>query len=381
MKKKSTSIKQMYQFMAGCMLFCALFMNFSSALAQGSTSSGIKGYVFDNSNNPMEGATVVAIHLPTNAKFQTRVSDKGSFNLQNLPVGGPYTIEISHVGVQKYTEDRVTLPLGQVYSMKVFLNGENQQLNTVEVKTSKNAGRNLTKTGASKNISRNDIDNYPSLNRSLSDYTRFTPQSSGLSFGGRNNRYNNIQIDGSQNNDIMGYGVGGGTTTGAPGGQAGTQPISLDAIDEIQVVLAPFDVKQGSFTGAGINAVTRRGNNATTGSVYTYGKNQSLVGKSPDANRNKYNNFSDYQYGFRLGGPIVKNKLFYFVNAEISRRNEPLLYMANRGTGSSSESLISADIANQVANVLRNTYNYEPGILKASLRIPIVKNSLPGSII
>lgn len=344
-----------------CVLICTLLINFNTASAQGTTSSGIKGYVFDNANKPMEGATVVAVHQPTNSKFQTKVSEKGSFSLQNLPVGGPYTIEITHVGSQRYNEENIKLPLGQVYSMRVFLNGENQQLNTVEVKVSKGISRNLTKTGASKNISRNDIDNYPSLNRSLSDYTRFTPQSSGLSFGGRNNRFNNIQIDGSQNNDIMGYGVGGGTTTGAPGGQAGTQPISLDAIDEIQVVLAPFDVKQGSFTGAGINAVTRRGSNLTTGSVYTYGKNQSLVGKSPDASRAKYNDFSDYQYGFRLGGPILKNKLFYFVNAEISRRSEPLLYVANRGTGSSSESLVSADIANQVANVLRNTYNYEPG--------------------
>lgn len=362
MKKKSTSLKCIFQFTAVWLLFSVIVFSQLTANAQGTTSSGVKGYVFNNSNQPLAGASVTATYLPSNSKFVVKVTEKGAFNLQNLPVGGPYTIEITHIGNRKYTEQNVSLPLGQVYTMKVFLDTEDQQLNAVEVKGAKaGSSRNISKTGASTNISRADIDRYPSLNRSLSDYTRFTPQSSGLSFGGRNNRYNNIQIDGSQNNDIMGYGVGGGTTTGAPGGQAGTQPISLDAIDEIQVVLAPFDVKQGSFTGAGINAVTRRGNNTVTGSVYTYGKNESLVGKSPDATRAKYNDFTDYQYGFRLGGPIIKDKLFYFVNAEISRRNEPLLYQANRGTGASNESAISAATAQQISDYLKTNYNYDAG--------------------
>jgi len=362
MKKKSTSLKCIFQFAAVSLLFSTILLSQFSAKAQGTTSSGIKGYVFDNLSRPLTGTSITATYLPSNSRFVVQVNEKGAFNLQNLPVGGPYTIEITHIGNRKYTEQNVTLPLGQVYTMKVFMDSENQELNAVEVKGARaGSSRNLSKTGASKNISRADIDRYPSINRSLSDYTRFTPQSSGLSFGGRNNRFNNIQIDGSQNNDIMGYGVGGGTTTGAPGGQAGTQPISLDAIDEIQVVLAPFDVKQGSFTGAGINAVTRRGNNTTTGSVYTYGKNESLVGKSPDANRTKYNEFTDYQYGFRLGGPIIKDKLFYFVNAEISRRKEPLLYNANRGTGASNESLITATTAQQISDYLKTNYNYNAG--------------------
>lgn len=360
--KNSTTGKSFFRLTAALLFFCSLMLAQIAVKAQGSTSSGIRGYVFNNENQPLAGSSVAVTYLPTNAKFTAVVTEKGAFNLQNLPVGGPYTIEITHVGNRKYTEANVALPLGQVYTMKVFLDAENQQLNTVEVRTAKaGSSRNLAKTGASKNISRADIDRYPSLNRSLSDYTRFTPQSSGLSFGGRNNRYNNIQIDGSQNNDIMGYGVGGGTATGAPGGQAGTQPISLDAIDEIQVVLSPFDVKQGSFTGAGINAVTRRGNNTTTGSVYGFGKNESLMGKSPDAKRTKYNNFTDYQYGFRLGGPVIKDKLFYFVNAEISRREEPLLYKANRGTGASDESAISAVVAQQISDYLKNNFQYETG--------------------
>lgn len=362
MKKKFTSSKCIFQCIAAWLLFSTMLFSQISSNAQGTTTSGIKGYVFNNINQPLAGTSVTATYLPSNSRFVVQVNDKGAFNLQNLPVGGPYTIEITHIGNRKYTEQNINLPLGQVYTMKVYMDSENQQLNAVEVKGARSASsRNLSKTGASKNISRTDIDRYPSLNRSLSDYTRFTPQSSGLSFGGRNNRFNNIQIDGSQNNDIMGYGVGGGTTTGAPGGQAGTQPISLDAIDEIQVVLAPFDVKQGSFTGAGINAVTRRGNNTVTGSVYTYGKNESLVGKSPDANRSSYNEFTDYQYGFRLGGPIIKDKLFYFVNAEISRRKEPLLYKAKGSTGNSFESLIDAATAQRIADTLKSKYNYDAG--------------------
>ncbi|WP_442590470.1 TonB-dependent receptor [Pedobacter sp. AW31-3R] len=362
MKKKSTSSKCIFQSIVVLLIFSTMLFSQFSSHAQGTTSSGIRGYVFNNMNQPLSGTSVTAVYKPSNSRFVVTVNEKGAFNLQNLPVGGPYTIEITHIGNRKYTEENVTLPLGQVYTMKVYMDSEDQQLNAVEVKGAKTgSSRNLLKTGASKNISRADIDRYPSINRSLADYTRFTPQSSGLSFGGRNNRFNNIQIDGSQNNDIMGYGVGGGTTTGAPGGQAGTQPISLDAIDEIQVVLAPFDVKQGSFTGAGINAVTRRGNNTTTGSIYTFGKNESLVGKSPDEKRAKYNEFTDVQYGFRLGGPIIKDKLFYFVNAEISRRKEPLLYKAKGSQGSTLESNIEAAVAQDLSDYLKNNFNYDPG--------------------
>ncbi|RAJ31813.1 TonB-dependent receptor [Pedobacter cryoconitis] len=362
MKKTITFFNFGLRIRTSLFIFCLAFSCHLVSHAQGSTSSGIRGYVYDNADHLLPGASISVTYVPSNMKFEAKANEKGAFVLQNLPVGGPYTIEITHIGTHKYTEQNVLLALGQVYSLKVFLASENTDLNTVEIKTSRTgSSRNLAKTGASNNISRTDMERFPSLNRSLADFTRFTPQSSGLSFGGRNNRYNNIQIDGSQNNDIMGYGVGGGTTTGAPGGQAGTQPISLDAIDEIQVVLAPFDVKQGSFTGAGINAVTKRGSNTFSGSFYTYGKNENLVGKSPDASRTKFNKFSDSQYGFRLGGPIIKDKLFFFTNAEISRRNEPLLYKANRGTGATDESLIPAATAQQISDYLKSAYNYDPG--------------------
>ncbi|ASZ11683.1 carboxypeptidase regulatory-like domain-containing protein [Chitinophaga pendula] len=338
-----------------------LFMN-GQVSAQGTTTAAVQGVVKNNHDEPMPGASVTVTYAATGSRYQAKTSEKGTFYLQNLPVGGPYRIEVSFIGYRNFVDDKVYLSLGQAYNVKVYMSEEKGQLQQVEVKGNRRSSpHDATKTGASQQISRSQLDRMPTLNRSLSDFTRLVPQSSGLSFGGRNNRYNNIQIDGSQNNDIMGYGVGGGVTTGAPGGQAGTQPISLDAIDEIQVVLAPFDVKQGSFTGAGINAVTRRGTNTFTGSVYAYGKNQGLVGLSPDNNRQRFNTFQDGQLGFRLGGPIIKNKLFFFVNGESSYRNEPLLYRAGRGKGTADESTISYAMAQQLADTLRARFGYEPG--------------------
>ncbi|MCW3463947.1 TonB-dependent receptor [Chitinophaga nivalis] len=356
-------MKKNYQLLftwVGCLL--AFLSVAVQVAAQSTTSSAVQGIVKNNNDEPMPGASVTVTYAATGSRYQARTSEKGTFYLQNLPVGGPYKIEVSFLGYRNFVDDKVYLALGQAYNVKVYMSEEKGQLQQVEVKGNRHSSpHDASKTGAGQNISRSQLDRMPTLNRSLSDFTRLVPQSSGLSFGGRNNRYNNIQIDGSQNNDIMGYGVGGGVTTGAPGGQAGTQPISLDAIDEIQVVLAPFDVKQGSFTGAGINAVTRRGTNTWSGSVYAYGKNQGLMGLSPDDNRQKYNAFQDGQLGFRLGGAIVKNKLFFFVNGETSYRSEPLLYRAGRGKGAADESTISYNMAQQLADTLRSRFGYEPG--------------------
>jgi hypothetical protein len=162
----------------------------------------------------------------------------------------------------------------------------------------------------------------PTLSRSLTDFTRLTPQAGGggsSSFGGANNRYNNITIDGAVNNDVFGL-----ASTGTPGGQAGTNPIALDAIDQIQVVLAPYDVTLGSFTGAGINAVTRSGSNDFSASIYGFGRNQNSAGKSVNEPRTKLDEFYNYQTGFRVGGAIVKDKVFFFLNGEIARVSAPL---------------------------------------------------------
>ncbi len=325
------------------------------------TSSSIRGLVKDGKGKPVPGASVVAVHQPTGARYGSAANTDGYFLLANVNTGGPYSLEITGVGFETYRETGLTLALGQTYNLRVFLAETAQQLNEVAVQGQRNKLTDANRTGATQNISRDELERLPTVSRALSDFLRTVPQSSGISFLGRNNRFNNIQVDGSQNNDIMGYGVGGGTVTGAPGGQAGTQPISLDAIQEVQVVLSPYDVKQGNFSGAGINAITRSGTNQFSGSAYIFGRNESLVGRSPDARRTRFNNFSDSQVGFRFGGPIIKNKLFFFVNGELTRRSEPTLFTANRGTGASGESSVPATVAEEFRTLLRTRYNYEAG--------------------
>ncbi|RYY09774.1 MAG: hypothetical protein EOO04_37885, partial [Chitinophagaceae bacterium] len=195
------------------------------------------------------------------------------------------------------------------------------------------------------------INAMPSLSRSILDYSRITPQATGNnSFGGMNNRFNNITIDGAVNNDVFGL-----AASGTPGGQASTTPISLDAIQEIQVVLAPFDITYGNFTGGGINAVTRSGTNNLEGSIYYFIRNDGTVGKDPQTNQ-KTADFSDKQFGARIGGPIIKNKLFFFVNGEMARRNAPTILNAGENG-----SLLSSEDAQAITDTLNNRWGYDPG--------------------
>jgi hypothetical protein len=206
------------------------------------------------------------------------------------------------------------------------------------------------KTGAATSISKEQIAALPTLGGSLSDYTRITPQANGNSFGGASNRFNNITVDGAVNNDVFGL-----SGSGTPGGQAGTTPISLDAIQEIQVVLAPYDVSYGNFTGAGVNAVTRSGTNNFEGSAFYFFRNEGTTGDDP-ATGVKTTPFTAKQYGARFGGPIIKNKLFFFANGELARRTQPTLFNAGE-----SGALLTTAEAKQLSDTLRTKYNYETG--------------------
>ena len=264
------------------------------------TSSSISGTV-KSGNESLPGATVRAIHLPTGTEYNTSSLNGGVYNIVNMIPGGPYKLEVSYVGYQTYIQDSLNLSLGENTRVDVPLTAAAAGLSEVVV-TGTSAARR--KTGASTNISRQTIAALPTLSRSLQDYTRLTPQANGNSFGGMNNRFNNITIDGAVNNDVFGL-----SSSGTPGGQAATTPISLDAIQEIQVVLAPYDITFGNFTGGGVNAVTRSGTNRLEGSAYYFIRNEKTVGKDP-VTKNKSTAFSDKQYGLRIGGPIIKNKLF-----------------------------------------------------------------------
>lgn len=314
------------------------------------TSSSMTGTVKD-AKGALPGASVKATHTPTGTVYSVSTNNDGRFIINNMRVGGPYTIEISFVGYQPEKITDLSLKLGETFSLPITLSENGKQLQEVVVSGSKSTIMNSKRTGASTTVSKAQLENLPTISRSLQDFTRLTPQANGNSFAGSNNRYNSITIDGAVNNDVFGL-----AGTGTPGGQASTQPISLDAIQELQVVLAPFDVTQGNFTGGSVNAVTRSGSNKFEGSAYFFGRNQNTIGKSVDGLRTKAAQFYNTQYGFRLGGPIVKDKLFFFVNAESGRIQTPTtLNVGDPG------SLLSSSDAQLITSTLQTRYGYDAG--------------------
>ncbi|WP_017258610.1 TonB-dependent receptor [Pedobacter arcticus] len=314
------------------------------------TTSSLGGLVKDAKGDVLPGATVKAVHTPTGTNYTTITNVDGRFNISNMRVGGPYKILVSFIGLKGYELSNVNLKLGNAEVLSVTLADEGRELQGVTVVGLRDNVLNSKRTGAATNISREQIENLPTLSRSLQDFTRLTPQANGNSFGGANNKFNNITIDGAVNNDVFGL-----SSSGTPGGPAGTQPISLDAIQEIQVVIAPYDVTSGNFTGAGINAVTRSGTNTTEGSVYFFGRNENTTGKNILTGA-KSAPFTNNQYGFRLGGPILKDKLFFFVNAELGRRTAPL--SNNAGEAGAAMTLATAQ---SIANFTQQTYGYDVG--------------------
>ncbi|MVN78393.1 TonB-dependent receptor plug domain-containing protein [Hymenobacter sp. HMF4947] len=313
---------------------------------QGATTASINGAVTDAKGEPLPGATVLAIHTPTNTQYGVGTNGDGRYNIQGMRVGGPYTIKVSFVGNQDVTRTGIFLSLGETLRLDVPMSASTTELGNVVVTGRPDPVINAGRTGAETNVSRAQINQLPTLNRNLTDFTRLTPQAGGggsSSFGGANNRYNNITIDGAVNNDVFGL-----AASGTPGGQASTNPIALDAIDQIQVVLAPYDVTLGSFTGAGVNAVTRSGSNDVSASIYGFGRNQNSIGKSVTEPRTKADKFSNYTTGFRVGGALVKDKVFFFLNGEIARVNTPLGFVP--GTADSRAPIESLNRIAAIAN-------------------------------
>ena len=329
--------------------------------SQGATTAAMSGTITDGKGQALPGATVIALHTPTNTQYVAPTNAEGRFNIQNMRVGGPYTIKVTFVGFQDFTRTGVNLTLAENFRLDAKLGESTTQLTEVTVTGRQNPVINADRTGAATTIQRAQIERLPTINRSFDDFTRLTPQANGQSFGGRSAAFNNITVDGAIFNNSFGL-------SPTVGGQANAQPISLDAIDQIQVSIAPYDVRQGSFTGAGINAVTRSGTNKVTGSVYTFYRNQDLVGSRVGVSDQSYPNFNLKNYGFRLGGPIIKDKLFFFINGEQEDRIDPPTgnYLANRAGlpapgATSTTSAASARDLDILSNFLTQNYGYNPG--------------------
>lgn len=320
------------------------------------TTSGLKGNVISTDKKPLANATIQAVLESTGEKYTAITQSNGNFILTNMKSGGPYMIIISYTGYIADTMRDVFLSLGKYFTTDVQLRSKTALLSEVMI-----SANGKKKISFGNNIGAAQLAQMPTLNRSLQDFTRLTAQANGNSFAGANYRYNNLSVDGASLNDAFGFtesvsGAGGSLATGNPGGLAKTQPISLEAIQEVQVELSPFNVVLGNFTGGSVNAVTKSGSNKLTGSVFFSGRNQIITGRSADDNRTKIDNFHDYQTGFRIGGAIIKNKLFYFAAAEIARKSEPVGF----APGSAGAS-IPLGIAKAIADTLMKRYNYNAG--------------------
>jgi hypothetical protein len=320
------------------------------------TTSKIQGIVTDENSQGLYGANVIAKHLPTGTVSGTMTLESGRFSLQNLRVGGPYTITISYLGYKTIEYTDVYLSLGTAFDVNAKMVSESQQLGEVVITGGRNATFNNNRTGAETNVGKRELTSLPTISRSASDFTRLDPSaSSNGSFGGRNDQFNNFTLDGSIFNNPFGL------DAATPGGQTDAQPISLDAIDQISVATAPYDVTLSGFTGASVNAVTKSGTNNVSGTVYGYYRNQDFTGSKIKGEKIFVPKLEQSQYGFSFGAPIVKNKLFVFANFEKDDRTDlGQDWLPNTGSGSINESRVALQDLLDVQSALRGI-GYDPG--------------------
>jgi hypothetical protein len=340
-------------------LFALIMLVFVTGVAypQGVSTSSMSGRVVDNSGETLPGANVVATHMPSGTRYGAVTNIDGRYTIPGMRVGGPYSVTVSFIGFETQTVEGVFLSLGIAANVNVTMLGDGEELAEVVVTGDKNAVFSSDRTGATTAIGNETINKLPTISRRINDFTRLTPQANGSSFGGQDSRLNNITVDGSYFNNSFGLGS-------QPGDRTGVSPISLDAIDQISVNVAPYDVRQGNFTGAGVNTVTRSGTNEFTGSAYYFWRGSDNVGTQAGDNSFDPGEFKYRQVGFRLGGPIIKNKLFFFASFEDDKETTPgTNFVANSGSdaiGGNTTRVLASDL-NTLSSYLRNNFGYETG--------------------
>lgn len=342
----------------------AVFLGLCSTASAQETSGALQGRVVFNDKEALAGATVVVVHQPSGTRYTTTTNRTGNYYIPGLRIGGPYQMQVSYTGMETQVRDSIQVTLGDAVSVNVSMTEKKVQLSEVVVLAGKRAPvANIY--GAGQNISREQVRDMPTVSRSITDITRMVPQSSkDNSFEGTNFRYNNVTIDGAINNDAIGFtpSLGGQTgTSNMPGSSTRTTPISLDAIEDMQVYVAPFDVTLGNFTGGSVNAVTRSGTNRVSGSIYAYGGNALTTGPDNANDGAKMpSDYHTYQVGARIGFPLVKDKIFFFTNEEITRRVDPIQQEA--GTQASS-GILTLPQADSIRNYMVKNYGQkeDPG--------------------
>nr|MBX2845645.1 TonB-dependent receptor [Saprospiraceae bacterium] len=296
------------------LLLSLIVLTSNFAFSQGVTTSTMSGTISSESGDGLAGAVVKAVHLPSGTNYSTLTNESGRYTLPNLRVGGPYTVTVTYIGFEDFETNDLQLSLGQNFRFSPELVEEGNQLEAVEVVV--DPILNGDRTGAATNISSQQLQELPSISRSAQDFTRLTPSAAGNSFAGRNNQFNNFSLDGSIFNNPFGL------DAATPGGQTEAQAVSLDAIDQIQVAIAPYDVTQAGFTGASVNAVTKSGTNDFHGTVFYFTRNEDLTGGKVNGTDIFVPDLTQQQFGASLGGPIIKNKLFFFANYERDERED-----------------------------------------------------------
>jgi hypothetical protein len=338
------------------LLLCLLAL---TAVTGQTTTSSIKGIVKSSTNELLPGASILAIHTPTGGKYSAVSNEDGRFNILNMRIGGPYKIVVTFVGFQDQEYNDIYLDLGKPFNIDVLLADASQALEEVKV-VAKDKVFKSGKTGAETTIGRRELTALPTISRSAEDFTRLEPTASGGSFGGRNDQYNNYSLNGAVFNNPFGL------DAATPGGQTGAQPISLDAIEQIQVATAPYDVTLSGFTGASVNAVTKSGTNEFHGTAYAFYRNQDLTGDKIKGEKIFVPTLEQTQAGFSLGAPIIKDKLFIFGNFEIDKRSDlGSNFVANNNdgvTGINESRVLESDliaVSNALAGLGYNTGAYQ----------------------
>src|SRR5438309_5059636 len=347
-----------------CVLVTTLAFAGTTALgAQGVTTAAIAGLVSDSSGTRLEGARVVALHGPSGTAYAAVTRADGRFTIPGMRVGGPYRVSVALVGYRQEVQDQIQLSLGGTADLRFVLGQASVELEPITVTATSDPVFSSGRTGAATTISTAQIDHLPTISRRVEDLLRLTPQYSPMSFGfsfaGQDNRFNNMTIDGSYFNNSFGL-------AGQPGDRTGVAPVSLDALQQLQVNVAPYDVRQGNFVGAGINMVTKSGTNDVTGTLYYNTRNNDFVGTQAGPNTFNPGTFKYHDIGVALGGPIIRNRLFFFGSFEDDGQTAPgTTFRANTGaptdTVKGNVTRVLASDLDSLGSYLKNNFNYVSG--------------------
>ena len=349
----------MKRFLVGTLLAASMAATATMLPAQVTTGSMQGRVTAQQGGAGVPGVRVRALHTPSGTAYQALTRADGRYTIPGMRVGGPYSVTATTIGYAPQTENGLIVQLGVATEKNFVIAPAAVQLAAVSVTAQTGGVISQSRTGAATTVSREALENLPTISRSINDFTRLTPQANGQSFGGQDSRLNNVTIDGSFFNNSFGLGSGSN-----PGSRTGVAPIPLDAIDQIQVNVAPYDVRQGNFVGAGVNAVTKSGTNTFAGSVYRLTRTQDFVGDQVGSQAFNPGVFDFSQFGARLGGPIIKNKLFFFANFETDGANRPgTNFVTNTGgqtiTGNTTRVLASDVTA--LSSFLNQNFQYETG--------------------